>query len=102
MITPAELTAIPLFADLTREQLDFVASAVEDIRLVPGEFAAREGDERALFLVVEGVMGLTKEVNGIERRVGKRAARRDVRRGAGDAEHQPARQLRRRSRHRGS
>ena len=72
MITPAELTAIPLFADLTDEQLAFVARAVEDIRLLPGEFAAREGDERALFLVVEGVMGLTKEVNGVERRVGKR------------------------------
>ena len=72
MITPAELTAIPLFADLTHEQLTFVARAVEDIRLLPGEFAAREGDERALFLVVEGVMGLTKEINGVERRVGKR------------------------------
>ena len=72
MITPAELSAIPLFADLTDEQLAFVAGAVEDIRLLPGEFAAREGDERALFLVVEGVMGLTKEVNGVERRVGKR------------------------------
>ena len=72
MITPAELSAIPLFAHLTGEQLAFVAGAVEDIRLLPGEFAAREGDERALFLVVEGVMGLTKEVNGVERRVGKR------------------------------
>jgi thioredoxin reductase (NADPH) len=72
VITPAELTAMPLFADLTEEQLAFVARAVEDIRLLPGEFAAREGDERALFLVVDGVMGLTKEVNGVERRVGKR------------------------------
>jgi thioredoxin reductase (NADPH) len=72
VITPAELTALPLFADLTDEQLAFVARAVEDIRLLPGEFAAREGDERALFLVVEGVMGLTKEINGVERRVGKR------------------------------
>ncbi|SFR87241.1 thioredoxin reductase (NADPH) [Microbacterium sp. cf046] len=72
MITAAELTAIPLFADLTDDQLAFVARSVEDIRLLPGEFAAREGDERALFLVVEGVMELTKDINGVERRVGKR------------------------------
>ncbi len=72
MITPAELSGIPLFADLDAEQLAFVARSVEDIRLVPGEHLAREGDERALFVVVEGVIELTKDVNGVERRVGKR------------------------------
>ncbi|WP_314503365.1 FAD-dependent oxidoreductase [uncultured Microbacterium sp.] len=72
MITPAELTAIPLLADLTDDQLAFVARSVEDISLMPGEYVAREGDERALFLVVDGVMELRKDVNGIERRVGKR------------------------------
>ena len=74
MITPAELTAIPLLADLTDDQLAFVARSVEDISLMPGEYVAREGDERALFLVVDGVMELRKDVNGIERRVGKRRA----------------------------
>lgn len=72
MITPAELIAIPLFSELSDEQLEFVARSVEDIRLTPGEFAAREGDERALFLVVDGVMELTKDINGVERRVAKR------------------------------
>ncbi|WP_442577123.1 FAD-dependent oxidoreductase [Microbacterium sp. F51-2R] len=72
MITPAELIAIPLFEDLDDEQLAYVARSVEDIRLVPGEVLAREGDERALFLVVEGVIELTKDINGVERRVGKR------------------------------
>ena len=72
MITADELTVIPLFSDLTADQLAFIARSVEDIRLLPGEFAAREGDERALFLVVEGVMELTKDINGVERRVGKR------------------------------
>jgi len=72
VITTEELTAIPLFADLTEDQLIFVARSVEDIRLSPGESAAREGDERALFIVVDGVIELTKEVNGIERMVGKR------------------------------
>ncbi|QIG40416.1 FAD-dependent oxidoreductase [Microbacterium sp. 4R-513] len=72
MITAAELSGIPLFTDLNEEQLAFVARSVEDIRLVPGENLAREGDERALFVVVEGVIELTKDINGVERRVGKR------------------------------
>jgi thioredoxin reductase (NADPH) len=72
VITSTELTAIPLFADLDPDQLDFVARSVEDIRLLPGEFAGREGDERALFIVVEGLLELTKMVNGEERMVGKR------------------------------
>ena len=73
MITPAELIAIPLFSELSDEQLEFVARSVEDIRLTPGEFAAREGDERALFLVVDAKAGLSGDwvhdidgPNGIE------------------------------------
>jgi thioredoxin reductase (NADPH) len=72
VITSAELAAIPLFAELEPDQLEFVARSVEDIRLMPGEFAGREGDERALFVIVEGLIELTKEVNGVERVVGKR------------------------------
>lgn len=72
MITAAELVAIPLFADLTDQQLDFVARAVEDVSLLPGEFVAHEGDERALFVVVDGMVELTKEVNGVERVIGPR------------------------------
>jgi len=74
VITSTELTAIPLFADLDAAQLDFVARSVEDIRLLPGEFAGREGDERALFIVVDGQLELTKVVNGVERVVGTRYA----------------------------
>lgn len=72
MISAAELSAIPLFADLTSDQLDFLTRAVEDIALVPGEYAVHEGDERALFVVVEGRVELTKEVNGVERVIGPR------------------------------
>ena len=72
MITAAELSAIPLFADLTPEQLAFLARAVEDIPLLPGEYAVHEGDERALFVVVDGRVDLTKEVNGVERVIGPR------------------------------
>jgi thioredoxin reductase (NADPH) len=72
VISAAELSAIPLFGDLTPDQLDFLARAVEDITLAPGEYAVHEGDERALFVVVEGRVDLTKEVNGVERVIGPR------------------------------
>jgi thioredoxin reductase (NADPH) len=72
VITAAELSAIPLFADLTPDQLAFLARAVEDIPLLPGEYAVHEGDERALFVVVDGRVDLTKEVNGVERVIGPR------------------------------
>ena len=72
MITSDELAVIPLFSDLTPEQLSFVARSVEDIRLLPGEFVAHEGDDRALFVVVDGLLELTKEINGVERVIGRR------------------------------
>ncbi|WP_426593765.1 FAD-dependent oxidoreductase [Cellulomonas sp. McL0617] len=72
MIRPDELVAIPLFADLTPDQLEFLSRSVEDIALLPGEFAVHEGDERALFVVVEGLVELTKSVNGVERVIGPR------------------------------
>lgn len=72
MITPSELTTIALFSDLTDEQLSFVAGSVEDIYLQPGEYAAREGDERALFIVLSGAAELTKEINGSERVIARR------------------------------
>jgi thioredoxin reductase (NADPH) len=72
MIAPDDLIAIPLFAELTPEQLLFVARSVEDVVLLPHEFAAHEGDERALFIVVEGRVELTKDINGIERVIGRR------------------------------
>ena len=72
MITAAELAVIPLFAELTPEQLTLVARSVEDVSLLPGEFVAHEGDQRALFVVVEGRVLLVKEINGTERVIGPR------------------------------
>lgn len=72
MITADELRAVPLFAELDAERLDFVAQSVEDVHLLPGEFAGREGDDRALFVILEGRIELTKIVNGVERVVGTR------------------------------
>jgi thioredoxin reductase (NADPH) len=62
-----ELVAIPLFSTLDEGALEYLARSVEDIRLVPGEYVSHEGDDRALFAVVEGKTELTKVVNGVER-----------------------------------
>lgn len=72
MITTAELRAIPAFAHLPQEAIDYLATAVEDIRLAPGEYFAHEGDDRAFFVVIEGRAELTKVVNGGERVIGER------------------------------
>ncbi|MGI9822723.1 FAD-dependent oxidoreductase [Agromyces sp. Marseille-Q5079] len=72
MITVDGLRAIPIFAPLPDETLRYLVGAVEDIQLVPGEYFAHEGDERALFVVTEGGAEITKIVNGEERVIGTR------------------------------
>ena len=72
MITVDELRGIRIFAPLPQEALEYLAGSVEDIHLVPGEYFAHEGDERALFVVVEGGAEITKVVNGEERVIGVR------------------------------
>ncbi|WP_460567707.1 FAD-dependent oxidoreductase [Humibacter soli] len=72
MITVDELRAIDVFAPLPSEALTYLVGAVEDIRLVPGEYFAHEGDDRAFFVVVEGGAEITKVVNGDELVIGTR------------------------------
>src|SRR5690606_14539466 len=64
IITADALRGVPLFSALPPATLDHVAGAVEDIRLVAGEYFAQEGDERALLVVIEGRAEITKVVNG--------------------------------------
>lgn len=73
MITADALRGVPLFSALPPDTLDYLAGCVEDIRLVAGEYFAHEGDERALFVVVEGRAEITKVVNGDELVIGVRA-----------------------------
>jgi thioredoxin reductase (NADPH) len=72
MIGSAELRGIRIFETLPHDTLEYLSGAVEDIRLVPGEYFAHEGDERALFVVVEGSAEITKVVGGDERVIGTR------------------------------
>jgi thioredoxin reductase (NADPH) len=66
VITVEELVKLPLFATLGARELDYLAGSVEDVRLVPGEYAGHEGEARTLFVMVEGKTELTKMVNGVE------------------------------------
>ncbi|GAA3230640.1 FAD-dependent oxidoreductase [Oerskovia jenensis] len=72
MITLDELRAISMFEPLPPEPLEFLVGAVEDIHLLPGEYFAHEGDERAFFVVIEGRAEITKMVAGAERVIGVR------------------------------
>jgi thioredoxin reductase (NADPH) len=72
MFTIEELATIPLFSALAQKELEYLAGAVEDIHLIPGEYVAHEGESRFLAVVVEGKTELTKLVNGVEQVIGVR------------------------------
>ena len=72
MITVDELAQLKLFSTLEPKALDYLVNNVEDIRLIEGEYVVREGDDRALFVIVEGVTELTKIINSIEQVVATR------------------------------
>jgi thioredoxin reductase (NADPH) len=72
MVTAEEIGEVGAFAALDtaeREQLSRVAA---DIGLVAGEYAANEGDERAIFALLDGRIEAVKTVDGVERVVGER------------------------------
>ena len=53
MLTVDDLAGLDLFADVPAAELDRLARAAADVHLAVGEFLVHEGDERALFVVVE-------------------------------------------------
>ena len=72
MVTTDEIAEIELFAALGSAEREQLSRAAADIRLTPGEYAVHEGEERALFAVLEGRIEAVKRVDGIERVVGER------------------------------
>ena len=72
MFTVDEIATLPLFSTLAQDELEYLAGAVEDIHLMPGEYVAHEGESRFLAVVVEGKTELTKLVNGVEQVIGVR------------------------------
>src|SRR3989440_945874 len=72
LVTAEEIGAVKVFAALDPADRERLARAAADISLVPGEYAADEGGERALFAVLEGRIEAVKLVDGVERVVGER------------------------------
>ena len=72
MVTADEIAGIAVFAALGPSEREKLSRTVADISLVPGEYAAHEGGERALFAVLDGRIEAVKSVDGIERVVGER------------------------------
>src|SRR5579859_4454270 len=72
MVTAEELAGIPLFAALGENERARLCRVAADITLMPGEYAAHEGDDRALFVLLEGRIEPVKHTDGIERVVGDR------------------------------
>ena len=74
MVTAEEITAIPLFEALPEAEQQRLSRVSADIHLLPGEFAVNEGDERALFAVLDGHIEVVKLFDGLPRVLGNRHA----------------------------
>src|SRR4051794_12357162 len=72
MVTAEEIGTITVFGALDERGRARLAQVAADMSLVPGEYAADEGGERALFGVLEGRIQSVKLVDGIERVLGER------------------------------
>ena len=72
MVTADDIAAVTIFAALELAARERLARAAADISLLPGEYAAAEGSERALFGLLEGKIEAVKLTDGIERVVGER------------------------------
>src|SRR5262245_1223828 len=72
MVTAEEIATVALFADLEPAERNWLSQVVADITLVAGEFAVHEGDERALFGVLEGRLEVLRLVDGVASVIGER------------------------------
>ena len=72
MVTAEEIGRVAVFADLEPAERDRLSRVVADITLAPGESAVNEGDERALFGLLEGRIEVVRRVDGVESIIGQR------------------------------
>src|ERR1051325_8695944 len=72
MVTADEIGQVDVFAALEQADRERLARVAADIGLLAGEYAALEGDERALYGLLEGRIEAVKAVDGVERIVGVR------------------------------
>src|SRR5215211_1840396 len=72
MVTAEEIEGIKVFETLEPDARERLSRVAADITLAPGEYAANEGDDRALFAVLDGLIEPVKLIDGIENVVGQR------------------------------
>src|SRR6478735_5751000 len=72
MLTAGELAVLPLFATVGAAELARLANTAADLQLAAGEHFVHEGDARALFVVVDGLVELSKLVGGVDTVIGQR------------------------------
>jgi hypothetical protein len=72
MVTPEEISPVPLFVSLQAADRERLSQICPDIRLAAGEYAVHEGEERGLYVVLAGRIEAVKVVDGIERTLGER------------------------------
>ena len=72
MVTADEIASIPLFEGLPEEECERLAEVAADIHVLPGEWAVSEGDERALFAVLDGHVEVVKVFDGVPQVIGNR------------------------------
>jgi thioredoxin reductase (NADPH) len=73
VVTAEEIGKVKVFANLDHDVLERLSRAAADISLEPGEYAANQGDDRALIGVLEGRIEVVNSVDGVESIVGERA-----------------------------
>lgn len=74
MLTTDELSHCTILSCVPAIELERVARSAPDIHLEPGEYAVHEGEERALFVVLDGEIEVVKLVDGVAKVLGKRKA----------------------------
>jgi thioredoxin reductase (NADPH) len=72
MVTAEEIGTVNVFANLDLKARERLARVAADLSLAPGEYAANQGDDPALFALLEGKIEPVKSVDGIETVVGER------------------------------
>jgi thioredoxin reductase (NADPH) len=73
MVTAEEIGAVEVFATLDQDSRERLSRVAADISLMPGEYAADEGAERALLALLEGRIEVVNNMDGIERVIGERS-----------------------------
>jgi thioredoxin reductase (NADPH) len=72
VVTAEEIGRVAVFADLEPAERERLSRVVADITLAPGESAVNEGDERALFGILEGRIEVLRFHDGVDSVVGER------------------------------